>query len=98
MLTYEKVMAFFEDHLKDNEVTEIVKLRKGYMGIEWDTTRNEIILTEPFESPEEMRKFLAHSFLHDVQIVFESVMKRDATEQEKEMFKEKENELIERCV
>lgn len=62
MLTFEKVLAGFEEYLKKDMDCEIVKTKRGYLVCMWDNSNRNYEFIEYCDTPDDLKKELLPQF------------------------------------
>lgn len=86
MLTFEKVLAVFDDYLQQDPLYEVILTSHGYTLMAWNPQRNEWYSAEFMDTPKNLMNGLldAYANFREDQITDND---RDLTEQEQAMLK-----------
>ena len=98
MLSFEKVLSFFESYLSESSDVEILQTSKGYLGIDWCGSDDDEYYTKRLYSPEIMRDFLIECKVGYAMTALEAQLHRDLSKQEEAIFEEKKKALENLCV
>lgn len=80
-MTFEKVLAIFAEHLKNDDNVEVVKVKKGYLYLYWDKVRQNYD-TLLLDTLDEVIKVLLHDvagyYKFESEITFSSDEERES--------------------
>ena len=96
-LTFAKVIYVFSNYLNENQNVEVVKVKHGFAALLWDPKIQEYIITEGFQTPDELAVFLADSYYcyHELQVNGNG--KRDLTPEEADEINKASEALLNKC-
>lgn len=100
MLTYEKVLEVFSDHLSQDPLYEVVMTSRGYTVMGWDKAHDAWEDVRFCGTPEALRDKLLdvyRSYLEEIITRGRGLGHEDVTEQEAADIRAKLNVLLEKC-
>lgn len=80
-MTFEKVLAIFAEHLKNDDNVEVVKVKKGYLHLYWDKVRQDydaLLLTTLEELFKVLLDDVAGYYKFESEITFSSDEERES--------------------
>lgn len=96
MLTYEKVLGVFREHLPADGSYDVVMTCHGYTVLDWDAEREEWTSVQLCPTPEALRDELLKNYEGFLESILTDEGNHDLTEEEEQEIQEKCQALLEK--
>ena len=96
-MTFEKVLEVFREYLKEDSSCEVLNTRRGYLVVDWESSKNGWVTSRLCLTPEKLRDVLRSSYEEYQGYRLSGGYARDVSEQEEQEIKRRGDALAAKC-
>lgn len=97
IMTYEKVLAVFQDYLAEDDSCEVLTSSQGYLVVDWTSEKDRWITSRLCQEPEQLRDVLRSRYEEYQSYLLTNGYKREVLPQEEQEIQRMGAELADLC-